>query len=626
MSRGVAAWAAGIWLAGIYLTLGLVRPVCEELRSMGALSISVAAGGAVIAMLALLVLRRDGRRAPVVPYLPLVLGLVGFVWISTFWELPEERVHFIEYGMLGVLLSAALPGYVRTALFLGIAAGALDEFIQALLPDRTFDRWDIVANGVSVSAAVMIGQGGRASWGGPVLLLGTGLVLLRVHPASPQVVPAPVTEVAVVGVQPAVQPAVPPPPSTPKPVVINPNWPVGRDQPPSAPFPGVSVLLVTVDALRADAVPPWGTGEVALPAFDRLARESVIAQEGFANSLWTTPGIQSLLTGLLPEVHGVQIRGVELPLAPQFPLEQLQELGYKTLGFAADQTETYANLGFEREFNKEQDLLEQSVAALSQEDPAFVWLHLRDIHAPYDISPERLVELNLPADLPSAPIFDKARTSAIIPRREFPGRHKWLNPAMRSLYLAEVADADQSLGRLYHLLGEADLLSRILVVLTADHGEELFERDAVGHASTTLNSTPSPELVQIPFYFRLPGAARGGSHLPGRLEQVDLMPSIFGLMGGALTPAKAGVPLDGSDRSMEILGRAHVPVPPQGPTIVSSTPCGWQCPEGRRRERVHALVVGELWEQCRPPQSPCSEKLANSLEKQAVRAKLLRAE
>ena len=617
VSRRTASWLSVLWTFLIYGSLPVNRTVTDLLRSAGFLSVavlSVALGGVALCLVAL---RRDGRRAPVVPAVPLFLSGVGFVLLASHWVLVEERIHVIQYGVLGVLLSTALPRRIVVACLFGFVAGVADECIQGLLPDRTFDAWDIAANGISVVAAVTLGQGGRASWGAPALLVAASLSLNLVHTPAGVERSSGVSEPAKVsGDDPLLD----------EPKLRFPLVPIGENGAPVGPFPGAPVLLVTIDALRSDVVPPWGKDELSLPGFERLAQESVFAQEGFANSIWTTPGIQSLLTGLLPEVHGVQARGVELPALPVFPLEQLRAQGYGCLGYAGDETETYHHLGFEQELDKEGDTLKQSVAALAGEGPEFVWLHMRQVHAPYDATSDHLATLGLPASLPSSPILDRARTHPLVPRRDFPGRHDWLREAIRSLYLSEVVDVDREVTRLYELLEEADLLSKVLLIVTADHGEELLEHDGIGHASTTLNSVPQPELVQIPFYFRLPGAVRGGSHVGGRFEQIDLMPSLFGLLGLSLELPKAGVRLDGNDRSEEILGTARDPLSPWGPSIVSSTPCGWQCTPERRDERVHARVQGGTWTGCRPPLSECSVELRSALAEQAVRANLLRAE
>ncbi|MEE2827745.1 MAG: sulfatase [Myxococcota bacterium] len=601
-----------ILVGGIYGTLGCARPASEWLRGHGLLVPTLVVLALVSGMTALVLLRRDGRRQEVVPWVPLVLTFLSFVFLADYWRLPEERLHLVEYGLVGLLAWPVCRARMLPALLLAGLLGAGDELIQYFLPDRTFDPWDIVANLVASSAAVFLAAGGRRSWGAPALLLSARLLLPLVHLPHPGLVPAPLDPFAAS--------------SSSSSSSSSSALQKGSAQPlESAPFAGRSVLLVTIDALRADHVPPWGSAPVPTPTFDRLASESITFEEVYANSIWTTPSMQSLLTGLLPEVHGVQARGIEFPPSAWAPLEQLQGAGYRTRGFAGDGTETYNNLGFQSELNRKGDLVSEVVAYLRDEGPGLVWLHLRDIHAPYDASEERLAELGLPNRLPSSPILDRARSHALVPRRDFPGYHSWLQEPMAALYAAELADAERSLGELMLKLEEGGLLDKLLVVVTADHGEELLEHDGVGHASTTLDSAPHPETVEIPLYLRLPGAVGGSRVVPGRFEQVDLMPTLFPLLGLSLVEARTGVGLDGRDWSAVVLDSERPVLPPR-PTLVSSTPCGWQCPPARRAERVHSLVDGKEWAWCRPPAAPCDGPIGIALSENHQRARLLREE
>ncbi len=70
-------------------------------------------------------------------------------------ELPEEQVHFIEYGILSALIYVALTHDInnRSIYFLSVLIvfvfGAIDEAIQWVLPNRVFDIRDIVMNGIA---------------------------------------------------------------------------------------------------------------------------------------------------------------------------------------------------------------------------------------------------------------------------------------------------------------------------------------------------------------------------------------------------------------------------------------------------------------------------------------------
>lgn len=75
----------------------------------------------------------------------LFIGLLGIIIFAIFKliPLPIERIHFIQYGILGWL--AYLAGG-RKAFFYVIAIGILDELIQGILPNRYFDIRDIFMN------------------------------------------------------------------------------------------------------------------------------------------------------------------------------------------------------------------------------------------------------------------------------------------------------------------------------------------------------------------------------------------------------------------------------------------------------------------------------------------------
>jgi hypothetical protein len=184
-----------------------------------------------------------------------------------------------------------------------------------------------------------------------------------------------------------------------------------------------------------------------------------------------------------------------------------------------------------------------------------------------------------------------------------------------------VADADASLARVLDAAGRDDRPT--IVVLTADHGEELLEADGIGHASTTLDSVPRPELQRIPLLVRLPDGRGAGRLQPGAIRQQDVLPTLLGLVG-VRTPELSDDPaLVGVDLSQRLLDSA--PLAP-GPAWFVTSPCGWQCPPERRVERV-AAVPGEPWTWCRwslPDEPTCPEPLHGWLDAADALARELR--
>jgi hypothetical protein len=102
----------------------------------------------------LIFLRRRRRRFLVVDAAALlVVTIVLVIWTWRLMGQPEEAVHFLEYGVLGVLLFRALrTGIQDSSVFvagalIGIFVGIVDEIIQWLVPGRFWDFRDIVLNG-----------------------------------------------------------------------------------------------------------------------------------------------------------------------------------------------------------------------------------------------------------------------------------------------------------------------------------------------------------------------------------------------------------------------------------------------------------------------------------------------
>jgi hypothetical protein len=166
-------WAlAAAYTSAIYLSVGSVRAITGFLRDHDLLRAAVAAGfvGAALAVGAWLVRARSGWREWA------VAALVAAAYAALFplALAPEERIHLLEYGLLGGLLYGALAERRRaeegaagggsagsgafatawTAFVLVVAAGWIDEGIQDLLADRYYDLRDVAFNGAAGGLAI----------------------------------------------------------------------------------------------------------------------------------------------------------------------------------------------------------------------------------------------------------------------------------------------------------------------------------------------------------------------------------------------------------------------------------------------------------------------------------------
>jgi len=300
-----------------------------------------------------------------------------------------------------------------------------------------------------------------------------------------------------------------------------------------------SILMIVVDALRADALGCYGAGARATPALDRLAAGGIRFERAFAPSSWTKPSIASLLTGLYPSqhrcLHGLLEdagRGSVDGLNPRLVTmaERLRAAGYAT---AVVQTNphVHARFGFAQGFERSVDLSYRddhrvSVAArgLLRElrAPFFLYLHYLAPHVPYKPHP----------DGPFAPLspryaagvgFGHSDLAAWARRRRPPSPQ--LLAELRQLYRGEVFYADQQIGGVLAQLRRLDLARRTLVVVTADHGEEFGEHGGLEHGHSLF-----PEVLRVPLILAGPGLPRGQSS--SRLASlIDLFPTVLDLVG-----------------------------------------------------------------------------------------------
>ena len=242
--------------------------------------------------------------------------------------------------------------------------------------------------------------------------------------------------------------------------------------------PGLDVLLITIDTLRADAVGAYGSTTGATPLIDRMARAGVVFRQAHAHNVVTLPSHANILSGRLPFQHGVRDNaGFRFPSDTATLATLLKAAGYRTGAFVSAFT-LDSRFGLDRGFDVYDDQLEgpagplalperhgtDTVAAaqrwLAQGDgrPTFCWIHLYDPHAPY------------------------------VPKEPFASRFAG------TPYVGEVAAADAALEPVLRPLLEA-ASPHTLVVLTADHGESLGEHGERTHGLFAYEATLHVPLI-----------------------------------------------------------------------------------------------------------------------------------
>jgi choline-sulfatase len=288
-----------------------------------------------------------------------------------------------------------------------------------------------------------------------------------------------------------------------------------------------SVLLVSVDTLRADRLGSYGYTAATTPVLDRLAARGLRFAQAATVAPLTLPAHTSLLSGTFPTFHGVRDNGsfyvddtiTTLP-------EVLQTRGYRTGGFVGafvlDRRWGLAQ-GFDHYFDEfdlsrydmtagidaaqrpGSEVVDHALAWLAQDRkrPFFMWVHLYDPHSPYT---------------PPEPY-----------RSQFPA-------TMQGAYDGEVAATDAQIGRLLDSLQSTDRLDNTIIVVVGDHGESLGEHGEQQHGFFVYDAS-----VHIPLIVAGPAVPTGT--VSEQVRIVDVMPTILELTGADIPPAVQGVSL-----------------------------------------------------------------------------------
>jgi arylsulfatase A-like enzyme len=269
-----------------------------------------------------------------------------------------------------------------------------------------------------------------------------------------------------------------------------------------------AILLVTLDATRADRIGAYGYGQGKTPAADELAAQGVLFEQAYSAAPLCLPSHTAILTGRLPVHTGVRDElDVLGPDAPTLA-ERFRAAGYRTAAFVGT-TSLDQSHGLGRGFDVYDDdfgLPGKRVGAYERgaasavvdralawtqapgDEPVFLWAHLADSMAPH----------NAPAAL----------------AKDFPGR----------AYDAEIASVDAQMARL--VAGVRARHPQTLVVALADHGESLGD-----HGEDTFGYFVYSVTTRVPLLISMPGKVPSGVRVGPVTRTVDLAPTLLDLLG-----------------------------------------------------------------------------------------------
>ncbi len=328
------------------------------------------------------------------------------------------------------------------------------------------------------------------------------------------------------------------------------------------------VILYVMDALRADAVGYLGGHPGASPTYDRLARGGVTFKRHRSVAPNTIPSTKALFTGRTFVTGGDWRLGRDegTTLAERF-----QRAGYRT-GLFSGNVYVSSSFGTDRGFEHvAKDVLMDAdtadrhalndnaarvhAAALSwletlpRNEQAFLYLHTIHPHnpyappAPYRSLFTRGIRSSIDGSTETLVAVRKGKIAAGAADRE----------RLRGLYTGSFAFNDAELGHFLERVAEGAPPGEVLVVLTSDHGEELFDHGGVLHGYTLyeeLLEHSAGLLVARPVApgdggrahrHARPARHPGGSLRPGRSVRRRPAPAAPAAPRGRLHPSGGGL-------------------------------------------------------------------------------------
>lgn len=311
---------------------------------------------------------------------------------------------------------------------------------------------------------------------------------------------------------------------------------------------GSSLVICVLDAARVDHFGVYGYPRPTTPSFDRLADDSLLFDQHFAEAPQTRTSTISLFTGQYPDTHQAlaiwesgerrRARG-----ATPFTLEKaLQGAGFRTF-ISSSNPLASPQSGVGSDFMAWPHAMDSGVRegwrpdtfishAMSGEigrlqsrpgSRLFAYLHVLPPHQPY----------RAPGDI--ARLFAGERPPTYWQGEfEFPEAaagcmtesppDSWV--AWGNSYDANLRWADSAVGALVDRLRASGQLEKTLLIITADHGEALREHGYGFHAGV-----PYDEALHIPLLIRFPGGKGPHGRVKALTQTIDLLPTLLDLYG-----------------------------------------------------------------------------------------------
>ncbi len=376
--------------------------------------------------------------------------------------------------------------------------------------------------------------------------------------------------------------------------------PLVTAEPDEVPQPGQArnVLVIVIDTLRTDHLGCYGNPRDTSPVVDGLAAEGMRFLDVVAQSPWTVPSTASILTSLYSTEHGAELRGEVRNLDGATPFQLHSDV--ETLADILDRKDFATGLfsanpflygRFKRGFDTAV-VGRQPATTLS--DAVIDWLD--------EIGDERFfahiqyMDLHQPIE-PPQPFFDMFEVDGGGERGE--AHANWRFPQAKgldtpeferyrahklALYDGALRYVDTEIARVLEHLRGSGRLADTAILVTSDHGEEFWDHaqlgaelggDPRGIYGIAHGQSMFQELLSVPLVLWGPGVP-DGLEIPGRVDLLDVAPTVLGLLDVPTPPTMRGRSLLDPDAGIDPKAVIHAASPAYGPDSAAVFQGDWK--------------------------------------------------
>lgn len=265
-----------------------------------------------------------------------------------------------------------------------------------------------------------------------------------------------------------------------------------------------NVILISIDTCRADHLSCYGFKQNTTPNIDALAKEGILFENVISPVPITLPAHSSMMTGTIPPYHGVHDNGRYVLHDSNVTLaEILKENGFIT-GAIISAFVLDSRFGMDQGFDSYDDDFDEALRSSSvlerkaeevnkhaykwlsehKDEKFFLFLHYFEPHHAYD------------------------------PPEPYASRFK------NDPYSGEIAYTDYRIGQIIKKLKDMDIYDSTMIVITADHGEDLGDHGEGTHSYFIYQST-----IRVPLIFKL-GGKSAGKRVADNVGLIDIFPTI----------------------------------------------------------------------------------------------------